>query len=95
MEKNAPTHVIKAGNIRAAIWANERDDNTIWFNVGISRRYKDGDEWKSTSSFGRDELPVVNKAVDMAYKWILRHEQNRLEEGLGREGDTNRRSRRA
>jgi hypothetical protein len=39
--------------------------------VTISRSYKDGDDWKETTSFGRDDLPLVAKAVDMAHTWIF------------------------
>jgi hypothetical protein len=34
------------------------------------RLYRDGDEWKTTASFGRDDLPLVSKAAEMAYAWI-------------------------
>ena len=40
-------------------------------NVTISRSYQDGDDWKETISFGRDDLPLVAKAVDMAHTWIF------------------------
>ena len=75
MGKKRPTHEIKLGKIRAAIWANESKQDKLWFNVTVTRLYKENDEWKDTSSFGRDELPIVNKAIDMAYGWILRRER--------------------
>ena len=75
MGKKRPTHEIKLGKIRAAIWANESKQDKLWFNVTVARLYKDNDEWKDTSSFGRDDLPIVNKAIDMAYGWILRRER--------------------
>ncbi len=34
----------------------------------------DGDEWKVTSSFRRDDLPIVSKAADMAYARIWEQE---------------------
>ena len=36
----------------------------------FQRLYKDGDDWKTTDSFGRDELPLVAKVADMAHTWI-------------------------
>jgi hypothetical protein len=75
MGKNEPTHEIKFRRIRATIWANETEDQEVWFNVTVSRLYKDGDKWKDTSSFRRDDLPIVSKAIDMAYTWILVREQ--------------------
>jgi hypothetical protein len=43
-------------------------------NVTISRLYKDGDQWKDSTSFGRDDLPLVAKVVELAHTWIF--EQN-------------------
>ncbi len=67
---NRPAHEIKLGRIRASIWTNESDRQEAWFNVSISRAYRDSDQWKTTTSFGRDDLPLVAKAAEMAYAWI-------------------------
>ena len=69
-ERSRPVHEIRLGRIRAAIWANGADGREVWFNVTVSRVYKDGDEWKDTTAFGRDDLPIVAKIADMAYAWI-------------------------
>jgi hypothetical protein len=68
--KQKPKHEIRLGCIRAAIWANQTSEEVVWFNVTVSRLYKEGDVWKDTSSFCRDDLPVVAKVVDMADAWI-------------------------
>lgn len=57
------------GRIRAAIWQNQTD-NGVRHNVTMSRLYKDGDDWKDTTSFGRDDLPLVAKVCDLAHSWI-------------------------
>ena len=67
---NRPVHEIKLGRIRASIWTNSSDRQDVWFNVSVSRVYRDGDQWKTSTSFGRDDLPLVAKAVEMAYAWI-------------------------
>jgi hypothetical protein len=69
MAKQKPAHEIRLGRIKATIWANETDSGTR-HNVSISRLFKDGDEWKQTTSFGRDDLPLMAKVVDMAHLWI-------------------------
>jgi hypothetical protein len=38
--------------------------------VTVSRLYKDGDQWKQSASFGREDLPLVAKVVDRAHTWI-------------------------
>ena len=68
--KARPVHEIRIGRIKAAIWGNETQNGTR-HNVSISRIYKDGDEWKDSTSFGRDDLPLVAKVVDRAHDWIF------------------------
>jgi hypothetical protein len=73
-EKKKPVHEVKLGRIRAAIWANQTEDSDTWFNVTISRLYKDDGEWRDAESFRRDDLPIVIKVVDMAYDWIWKRQ---------------------
>jgi hypothetical protein len=68
--KNRPVHEIRFGRIRAAIWQNETD-NGPRHNVTVSRLYKEGDEWRDSPSFGRDDLPLVSKICDLAHTWIF------------------------
>ena len=67
-----PLHEIKVGRIRATVWPNENEQRS-WFTVTVTRSYRDGEVWKTTTSFNRDELPLVAKAAEMAYEWIWRH----------------------
>ena len=69
-ESQRPVHEIKLGRIRASIWANRSDRQGVWHSVTVSRLYRDGDAWKETTSFGRDDLPLVSKAAELAYGWI-------------------------
>lgn len=70
MTQRKPIHEIRLGTIRAAIWANGNEPNDVWFNVTVSRHYKEGNAWKDSSSFRRDDLPVVAKIMEMAYAWV-------------------------
>jgi len=84
--KQRPAHEIRLGRIKATIWANQNDNGT-WFNVVLSRNYKDGDEWKSSASFGRDELLTVAKAADLANTWIHGQSQGTHNGSDGGEGE--------
>ena len=64
-----PVHEIRIGRIKATIWENETSNGTR-HNVTIQRLYKEGDAWKSTDSFGRDDLPLVAKVADQVHSWI-------------------------
>lgn len=67
---NKPVHEIRLGRIKAAIWENTTQNGTR-HNVTVSRLYKEDDQWKDTQSFGRDDLPIVAKVVDLAHTWIF------------------------
>lgn len=71
-EKNPPVHEIKLGRIRAAIWQNKTESGTR-YNATVSRMYKDGSQWKDSTSFGREDLPLVGKVLDMAHTWMYEH----------------------
>ena len=81
-EKTRPVHEIRLGRIRAAIWENATQNGTR-HNVTVSRLYKDGDDWRDSSSFGRDDLPLVAKVVDQAHLWIFQGSVN----GAGEKSD--------
>ena len=57
------------GHIKAAIWENTVSD-IVRYNVTFSWIYKDQDEWKSSDTFGRDDLLVLAKVADQAHTWI-------------------------
>jgi hypothetical protein len=65
-----PVHEVRFGRIKAAVWENSTE-NGVRHNVTISRIYKDGNQWKDSSSFGRDDLPLVMKVANMAHDWIF------------------------
>lgn len=66
-----PVHEVKLGGVRAAVWANQNGDGPAWFNVTITRLYKDAQgNWKDSASFGRDDLLLVAKVADMAHTWV-------------------------
>jgi hypothetical protein len=73
-ERQKPAHEVRLGSIKAAVWKNTTASGTR-FNVTFSRLYKDGDQWSSTESFGRDDLLVLGKVADQAHSWICAQTQ--------------------
>ena len=61
-------------NIRAAVWANDTEFGTR-YNVTLTRLYKDGEVWKDSSSFGRDDLLLAGKVLDLVHTWICEQVQ--------------------
>ncbi len=80
MANNKPAQDIRLGRIRASIWANETEKNGTRYNVTVERLYKDGDDWKFSQSFGRDDLLLVAKVLDQAHTWIFERSQPQQEE---------------
>ncbi len=71
-EPRRPIHEVRLGRIKAAVWKNETE-NGARYSVTITRLYKsEGDPtWKTTTSFNRDDLPLVAKVADMAHTYIF------------------------
>ena len=76
--KDKPIHEVRIGAIKAAIWKNDTS-NGVRYNTTFSRLYKDreDDQWKSTDSFGRDDLLVLAKVADTTHTWICQQAQDR------------------
>lgn len=68
-EKTRPVHEVRMGRIKAAIWENETETG-MRHNVTFQRIYKDGEDWRQSDSFGRDDLPLLMKVADIAHSWI-------------------------
>ena len=78
MPKDKPTHEVRIGAIKAALWKNDTT-NGVRYNVTFTRLYKDKEDgqWKSTDSFGRDDLLVLAKVADQAHSWIFQQSQEK------------------
>ena len=73
-QKQKPTHEVRLGHIKAAVWKNETESG-VRYNTTFCRIFKDGDNWKSTDSFGRDDLLLLAKIADLTHDWIFAQAQ--------------------
>jgi hypothetical protein len=69
MDSSKPVAKLRLGRISAAIWKNDTDKGSL-FNVSFQRTYKEGEEFKNSQSFGRDDLLVLAKLADQAHTKI-------------------------
>jgi len=79
-----PVHVIRFGLIKVSIWQNHTKSGER-HNVSITRLFRNGDVWQESTRFGRDDLPVLAKAVDLAHTWIFENAGR----SVGSEAQTN------
>ena len=70
MANQKPITEVRIGHVKATIWRNGTDEQPR-HNVTFSRLYKEGDQWKSTQSFGRNDLLVLAKVADLAHTRIF------------------------
>ncbi len=76
-----PVETFRSHGVSAAIFANKAQDTGRTFHkLVLDRTYKDGEDWKHTDSFGRDDLPHVKRVVDQAWNYILEIESARNKE---------------
>lgn len=78
--KPQPVREFRLGLIKAAVWKNDTEIG-VRYNTTVSRSYKDGNDWKSSDSFGREDLLLLAKVADMAHTWIHEQSQHRDEPG--------------
>lgn len=69
--KKTPDAKVSVGLQTASIWKNE-SQGRAFYNVTFDRRYRNGNgEWKSTDSYGPDDLLALAKLADLAHTKIL------------------------
>ena len=71
---NKPAHTLRDGAIEVAIWKNEGSKGPF-FTVTHRRSYKQGDEWKESDQYAKDDLLPLAKLLDLAHTWMLTQQQ--------------------
>ena len=89
MANQKPIDEVRIGRVKATIWKNGTEDAPrssrdtpayVAYNVTFSRLYKDGAQWKSTQSFGRNDLLTLAKVADLAHTRIYALPQEQTDE---------------
>lgn len=68
----SPVHVIRFGLVKVSIWQNQTKSGER-HSISVVRLFRNGDVWQESTRFGRDDLPLLAKAVDLAHTWIFEH----------------------
>lgn len=80
MSTNSPIDEVRIGSVKAAIWRNQvGDEGAIRYNVTFGRLFRSDEDgkWKTTRSFGLNDLLVLSKLADQVHTRILQlREQN-------------------
>ncbi len=70
-DKQRPAARHRIGSVTGSIWENVTDKGKF-YNVTFGRGYKAADGWKSTRSFGVDDLLQLAKLADVLHTTISR-----------------------
>ncbi len=74
-EPKSPKMKFSAGGIQVAIWENTTKEGKAYNTVSLDKRYKVGEQWKSTNSMKVNELPKAILALQRAYEYLSLREQ--------------------
>ena len=81
-----PLKKFRAGQISCALWENEAKVNgrmVRMLKTTVERRYKDkNNQWQSSNSFGRNDIPLVKYCLDRAFEAIVEEQSVQPEEGM-------------
>ena len=76
MTDTKPADAIRIGRVKATIWMNTTEDGQARYSVVFSCLYRDGEQWKTTHSFGRNDLLLLAKVADIAHTRISAFRQD-------------------
>ena len=71
---NKPVAKFQYRGVVASVFENEAENGSLFYKVTIARTYLDGDQFKTTSSFSRDDLPLVAQLANEAWVSLLEYE---------------------
>lgn len=72
-ESNKPIRTFRLRGVKVAVFEN-RTEQGAFYKTSLQRIYREGEEWKTTTSLGRDDLPVARLLLGWAWEFILEAE---------------------
>jgi hypothetical protein len=70
-----PIHELRRGLIKVRIWC-KRTRSGSRHTVAVTRLFRNGDVWKESTRFGRDDIPLIRLVLDEAHTWIYTQSQS-------------------
>ena len=73
--KTKPVKHCTLGNVAVAVWKNQSQNGNDWFQVDISKRYRDeSGDWKNSNRYRDADIPVLKHLLDEALTWLRMQE---------------------
>lgn len=70
-----PVCEFRRGLIMVRVWRS-RNRSGVRYTVTANRLFRNGDMWKQSTRFGRDDVPLLRLLLDKAHTWIYMHSQS-------------------
>jgi len=64
-----PVFELRRGLIKVRVW-RRRTKSSLRHTVTVTRLFRNGDVWKESTRYGRDDIPLVRLLLDEAHAWI-------------------------
>ncbi|MEM7721480.1 MAG: hypothetical protein AAF376_03825 [Pseudomonadota bacterium] len=78
MDQNTPVTTFRNGRLKATVWENQNDKGETYFSTTLAKTYEDRNgQLKDSHSFGKGELPRVEKLAAKSFDFILDLEHDR------------------
>ena len=77
---NAPVFTQRRKGVNVSVFENQLQEGKAFFKASLQRTYKEGEEFKTTNSLSRDDIPVAMLLLQKAYEFVLDSEAKRSKE---------------
>ena len=77
---NSPAFTFRRKGVSVSVFENESNEGKAFFKTTVQRSYKDGNDFKTTSSLSRDDIGVAVVGLQKAFEFILDEEAKRNKE---------------
>ena len=65
-----PAFEARLNHLRATVWENRKDGAT-WYTLTVTRRYREGEQWKDAHSLnGLADIVLAREALKLAAEFI-------------------------
>jgi hypothetical protein len=79
MSDNRPAHTIRGTpgtGLKLTLWKHDSDKGP-WYSATPSRSYKDGDQWKESTSFSQQDFLEIAEMFREAHAWVKEQARSR------------------
>ncbi len=77
---NAPVFSMRRKGVSVSVFDNQSGEGKTFYKALVQRTYKEGEEFKTTTSLSRDDLPVAQILMGKAYEFILEAESKQTKQ---------------